>query len=94
MALLFLPVLNYIPRDMKQIHGHEVLEMMMDSGKSYTRESLVREIEAKFGADARFYTCSAGNLTAEQLVTFLDSRGKFVPRGGGFQTSPDLMCQE
>ncbi len=78
---------------MEQIHGHEVLQMMMASGKTYTKASLAEEILGKFGADARFYTCSAENMTAAQLVEFLDSRGKLVRQGTGFQTSPDLMCK-
>ena len=92
-ALPLGPVLNYIVPDMKQIHGHEVLKMMMASGKSYTHESLVTEIKTRFGAEARFHTCSAEDLTAEQLVAFLDAKGKFLPQEGGFQTAPDRMCQ-
>ena len=66
--------------------------MMLASGKTYTRESLVREIVEKFGAETRFHTCSAEDLTAEQLVDFLDSKGKLVRQPGGLQTSADLMC--
>ena len=67
--------------------------MMLASGKAYTRESLVRDIVARFGAAARFHTCSAADLTAEGLVEFLEARGKFVPQAGGFQTAPELICQ-
>jgi probable metal-binding protein len=78
---------------MSQIHGHEVLQMMLASGKTYTSESLIKEILGKFGPEARFQTCSAEELTAAQLVDFLDAKGKLVPQGGGFQTSPDRICQ-
>ena len=78
---------------MNQIHGHEVLEMMLASGKTYTKDTLVKDIVGKFGQDARFFTCSAENMTAEQLVGFLDARGKLVQREDGFQTSKDVMCQ-
>ena len=77
---------------MNRIHGHEVLKMMLASGKTYTKVSLTEEIVKQFGADARFHTCSAEDLTAEGLVQFLDARGKLVPQDGGIQTSPDLMC--
>jgi probable metal-binding protein len=77
---------------MNQIHGHEVLQMMLASGQTYTRASLVEAIRKKFGAQARFHTCSAENLSAEQLVAFLDSKGKLIPQGDGLQTSADLMC--
>lgn len=76
-----------------QIHGHEVLNMMINSGKTYTRASLVADIHQAFGETARFCTCSASNMTADDLVTFLQARGKFLPSEDGFHTSPDVMCK-
>jgi probable metal-binding protein len=78
---------------MNLIHGHEVMEMMLASGKTYTKETLVADVISRFGAAARFYTCSAENMTAEQLVEFLDAKGKFLRQEGGFQTAADKMCQ-
>ena len=78
---------------MGEIHGHDVLEMMLASGKTYTRASLLEDIRNAFGPDARFRTCSAENLTAEGLVDFLQAKGKFIPRDDRFQTSRDLVCQ-
>jgi probable metal-binding protein len=75
-----------------QIHGHEVMLMMLDSGSAYTRESLRQAILDRFGPEARFFTCSAENLTAEGLVEFLAERGKFVPGTAGFNTAPTKMC--
>jgi probable metal-binding protein len=78
---------------MNQIHGHEVIKMMLSSGKSYTKASLAEEIVCKFGAEARFFTCSAENLGPAELVDFLDAKGKLVPAiGGGFGISQDMMC--
>jgi probable metal-binding protein len=79
---------------MKEIHGHDVLNMMLDSGLSYTRQSLAEAIIQRFGAEARFHTCSAENLTAAELVEFLETKGKFIPQpDGGINTSPDLICK-
>ena len=78
---------------MNQIHGHDVLHMMLASGKTYTKATLVADIVEKFGAVAKFQTCSEANMTAEELVDFLESRGKFKPQAGGFQTSKDVICQ-
>lgn len=69
------------------------MEMMLASGKTYTKELLIADILGKFGVNARFYTCSAENMTAEQLVAFLEARGKLLPQADGFQTSKDVMCQ-
>jgi probable metal-binding protein len=76
-----------------QIHGHEVMQMMLDSGSAYTRETLREAIIGRFGAEARFFTCSAENLTAEELIEFLAERGKFVPEAAGFNTAATKMCQ-
>jgi len=78
---------------MEQIHGHEVMQMMLQSGKAYTRASLLTDIVATFGPEARFFTCSAEQLSPEGLIDFLQAKGKFVPCEEGFQTSPDLMCK-
>ena len=78
---------------MQPIHGHEVIQMMLRSGKAYTRESLRADIAAAFGPEARFFTCSAEDLTPEGIIDFLQAKGKFVPCEQGFQTSADLMCQ-
>ena len=67
--------------------------MMLESGKAYSRASLLAEIVAKFGPDARFFTCSAESLSPQGLIDFLQAKGKFVPVEAGFQTSPDLMCK-
>jgi probable metal-binding protein len=77
---------------MKSIHGHEVMQMMLDAGGTFTRESLRLAIVAKFGEDARFHTCSAEGMNAEQLIDFLAARNKFVAEGEGFQTDPSRMC--
>ena len=76
----------------EQIHGHEVMGMMIESGKAYTRQSLRADIVKRFGEDARFYTCSADNMTADELIAFLQARGKFHDAGDGFTTDPGKIC--
>lgn len=78
---------------MTSIHGHEVLHMMLASGESFTTDSLIAGIEARFGPDARFHTCSAAELSARELVAFLAERGKFVPSEMGFTTSESKICR-
>ena len=74
------------------IHGHEVLHMM--EGNNYSnRESLVEAIINKFGPDERFYTCSAEGMTAEELVHFLEARGKFMPSNNDdFTVDTSKIC--
>ena len=75
---------------MEQLHAHNVLQMM--EGHSYTEASLRRAIIDKFGADTRFYTCSADNLDADQLISFLKAKGKFMPAEDGFTVDKSKVC--
>ena len=74
------------------IHGHEVMRMMLESGQVYDEERLEAAIHAKFGEAARFCTCSASGMTARQLIEFLAARGKFVATSEGFSTDPTRIC--
>lgn len=78
---------------MASIHGHEVLNMMLESGERYSEKSLEAAICSRFGNDARFHTCSAEDMTAAQLVAFLASRGKFIPTEEGFSTHESKICR-
>lgn len=76
-----------------EVHGHEVMKMMITSGENYTRASLRAAIISQFGADTRFYTCSASDLTADGLIDFLAERGKFNDAGNeSVSMSADKMC--
>ena len=77
---------------MTSIHGHEVLNMMLDSETGYSEKSLEQAIIAKFGDEARFHTCSAEGMTAGELVLFLAERGKFIPQQDGFTTHESKIC--
>jgi probable metal-binding protein len=69
------------------------MNMMVASARSYTRTSLHAAITGRFGHDARFYTCSAANLTADDLILFLEQHGKFKPQPNGFTIAADQICQ-
>ena len=75
------------------VHGHEVMHFMLEKeGEAFSKESLKVAIDARFGADARFHTCSAEDMTAEQLINFLSAKEKFVENGSGFNTQADKIC--
>lgn len=76
----------------ESIHGHEVLHFMLENPAGFTRESLQAAIIARFGADARFHTCSAEGMDAATLIDFLEAKGKFVPSSAGFNTEPEKIC--
>lgn len=76
----------------ESIHGHEVMRFMVESGGSFTRQSLLDAVHARFGADARFHTCSAEGMNARELIDLLEAKGKFVATEGGFNTQSDRIC--
>ena len=65
----------------------------MMQGHSYTEKSLLEAIIEKFGAEDRFYTCSAENLTAQGLIDFLKEHGKFMPMDAGFTVDTSKVCE-
>jgi probable metal-binding protein len=86
-------VLNKETPMTQSIHGHEVLHFMLENKDGFPdRESLQAAIVARFGADARFHTCSAEGMDAATLIGFLEKKGKFVPTGAGFNTEPEKIC--
>lgn len=78
---------------MESVHGHEVLHTMLTNDKGWTRESLLQALAEKYGEDCRFHTCSAQDMSAEQLIDFLAARGKFVDAEGGFNTQESKICK-
>jgi len=77
---------------MNRIHGHEVMHMMVNSSEGYSRDSLRSAIHNNFGEETRFFTCSSDNMTADDLISFLENKGKFHPVEGGFTTDPAKIC--
>lgn len=76
----------------QSVHGHEVMHFMLEQGGSFTREGLAHAIAEHFGAETRFHTCSAQEMTAEQLIDFLAAKGKFIEDANGFNTRADKIC--
>ena len=74
------------------VHGHDVLNFMLTQ-EGFTKESLIASIEEKFGKEICFHTCSQENMSAAELVEFLEMRGKFInDTTGTFNTHSDKIC--
>jgi probable metal-binding protein len=76
----------------EQVHGHEVLRLLHAAEAPLTRTQLAAEVRRRFGADARFRTCSAGGMTLDELLAFLVARGKVVEREGVLAADISQMC--
>ena len=75
-----------------EAHVHEVLEMMEAANGTYNRETLCAAINEKFGAHAQFYSCSAKGMNANDVVDFLDARGKFTGTVDAFSFDTSQRC--
>ena len=76
----------------QSIHGHQVMEMMAETEKTYTKQTLKAEIANSFGENARFHTCMGSDLSADQLIEFLASKGKFVESSEGVKMPEAHLC--
>jgi probable metal-binding protein len=77
---------------MTEAHVHDIMQMMIETGEVYTRESLKKAIINKFGITTTFCSCSENGMTAGDAVTFLEGRGKFIPTEEGFYTDESKKC--
>ena len=78
----------------ESIHGHAVMQKMIDSGQVYTEDSLRTAIAQWFGGRARFHTCSAEGMTADELIVFLAERRKFYSADEGFKADEGEICDD
>ena len=76
----------------ESIHGHEVMRKMIESGETYTQDTLRTAIGDWFGGTARFHTCSNENMTAGELIAFLAERRKFYSEDSGFRVNEAEIC--
>ncbi len=69
----------------QSFHGHEVMQLMMASGQTYTEESYTAALAERFGPDATFFSCSAEGMSPLQILAFFRDRGKVIDVEGGFK---------
>ncbi|GLS82928.1 YecH family metal-binding protein [Paraferrimonas haliotis] len=76
----------------ESIHGHQVMQYMVELGRPVSKTELAQLLADKFGEQARFHTCSANELDIKGIIAFLEGRGKFITTDEGVATSLDKIC--
>ena len=79
---------------MESIHGHEVINFIQSSKPPISRHNLMNAISGEFGNEAIFHTCTQSNLSAIDLVSFLERAGKLVVIRGISFIKSDLVCDD
>lgn len=74
------------------VHGHEVLHRILNASSPPSIAELKAQLEATFGPDPRFVTCSTEGMTYAELLTFLAERGKIVIEAGRVSAFRERMC--
>jgi probable metal-binding protein len=72
------------------IHGHEILHHLLE--KEPTPAELRNHVCKTYGSDVRFRTCSAEDMSLEELIVFLKDRKKFILLDGKMVAQPEKMC--
>lgn len=74
-------------------HVHDVLDMLAGMKSALTLVELHQAILDKFGASARFSSCSLDGMDAKEAIDFLFSRQKlFESSPGQFQLNRGKTC--
>lgn len=76
----------------QSIHGHDVMRMMVEAGRPFTESQLEQAIVQRFGAEARFHTCSASEMTPKELIGFLKVRSKFIVTESQLSMTAESIC--
>ncbi|HVT83478.1 MAG TPA: YecH family metal-binding protein [Phycisphaerae bacterium] len=72
------------------VHGHAVLDLLTEA--ALTRPQLDAELTRRFGAEARFCTCSAQDMTRDELLGLLLQKGKIIEADGLLKTDQSRVC--
>lgn len=74
------------------IHAHDVLHMVAEHAGGITLKDLRTVLIEKYGTNVRFTNCADARFTVDELLVFLESRGKIHVHDGLAQVNADRVC--
>lgn len=74
------------------VHGHDVMALMVAQANPVLKPELIAQIVQTFGEATRYHTCSAENLTAEELISLLLNKGKITESAQGLSLVAGRQC--
>jgi probable metal-binding protein len=74
------------------IHGHVLLNYLIDLGKPVKIEALRKWAREAHGQQARYHTCSVQDLTLDGILGFLQERNKVTLQNGSISAAVTHVC--
>jgi probable metal-binding protein len=76
------------------VHGHAILERIIDAGGQMPLRELREYALANHGSDAQYFTCSASGMSLDELFDFLSARNKVRIENESIQVFAQNMCND
>ena len=77
----------------EQIHGHEIMALVAKYPEGIAASTLAEIVAHEFGTGARFFTCSAENMSLPELLAFLGERDKVQLRDNMVLPGDSPACE-
>ena len=75
-----------------QTHGHDIIAIVDGCPEGISATALADRVARDFGTETRFFTCSAEDMTLEELLLFLVERNKIQYRDGLIFSGASPAC--
>jgi probable metal-binding protein len=75
------------------IHAHDVLDMVAERTDGILLQDLRAVLNQKYGSAVRFTNCADSRFTVDELLLFLESRGKITVTDGVARVNADRVCR-
>jgi probable metal-binding protein len=76
----------------ESIHGHAVLKILLAAQSPITLPELSDVASRQFGSNVCYHTCSAFDLTLDQLIDMFVARRKITIEGGALVVHREEVC--
>ncbi len=77
----------------KQVHAHQVLNLIGRQLSPITLDQLRVEVAALFGADLIFINCHDERFTFDQMIDFMQRKQKMALHDGAVELNGPAICE-
>ena len=78
---------------MKDIHGHELINLIDKQKKGLSIEEIKQLAHREIGKDVIYYTCSRNNMATDGMIAFLLDSRKLIPAENGYVINHGNLCE-